>query len=292
MISRELIRDQSISPECRWLIIYLLANKDNWKIHLREIINHCKGQVGRDRVYEIVNEAIVAGYMCREKYLVKGLERVRYLVSESPKFKKSLPHPENPDADIPDTENKDSKGIATSKEKQIEEPSKGPIPSKEKEVPPSATAAAMCEFMHAAIKKNKPNLRPIKKAWYKNAEKLLEQRSPEELRKIIDWVVRDTFWSGVILSPESLEKNLDKIEMQMIKKASLKSSSMSVMEDNQRFAEAIKARYPHNRDIEIGSGYIEFNFGQSRPHIKFTENGFMEQVENNLRKMGLKLEDV
>lgn len=91
MISRDLIRDKSISPECRWLIIYLLSNEGSWKIHIREIVNHCEGLIGRNRIYEIVNEAIEAGYMKREKFLVNGLTRQRYYVSEVPKFKNNLP---------------------------------------------------------------------------------------------------------------------------------------------------------------------------------------------------------
>jgi len=111
MVSRALIRDNSISPECRWLIIYLLANQDGWKICAREIINHCKGQISRDRVYAIINEAIAAGYIRREEEKVNGkFKSIRYFVSETPKPLSIYPLPE-----LPDTEKRDNKEEASIK---------------------------------------------------------------------------------------------------------------------------------------------------------------------------------
>jgi len=102
IISNALIRDESISPECRWLIIYLLSNKENWKINISQIINHVKKHMGRDKVYAIVDEAIEAGYIKREEIQRKNknggsLKGFRYLLSENPKFKKFYRHPENQD---------------------------------------------------------------------------------------------------------------------------------------------------------------------------------------------------
>lgn len=50
----------------------------------------------------------------------------------------------------------------------------------------------------------------------------------------------------------------------------------------------ISERYNNHPDISVGYNYIEFNFGAlNRPHLKFSDHGFREQVLNNLRKMNL-----
>ena len=98
MISRDLIRDNSISPTCRWLIIYLLTNTEGFVIKTQHIINHLKGveYCGRDRVYEYIEEAVSAGYLKKEVNLVRNSkgqvirQSCKYFVSESPKFKKDI----------------------------------------------------------------------------------------------------------------------------------------------------------------------------------------------------------
>ena len=39
IVSNDLIRDSSISPNCRWLIIYLLSNAPGWKIKISQFTN-------------------------------------------------------------------------------------------------------------------------------------------------------------------------------------------------------------------------------------------------------------
>ena len=128
-ISRDLIRDKSISPECRWLIIYILSMKDGWQINVHQLIKHLKGITGRDRIYEIINEAIEAGYMKKETIKKGNLkQQVKYFVSERPKFKKFLRHPDSQypeirDTGIRDTENQDYKKehLLTEEEQQTTE---------------------------------------------------------------------------------------------------------------------------------------------------------------------------
>ena len=114
-ISNNLIRDGSLSPNCRWLIIYLLSNKESFGIKIEKIIEHLRPTVGRDKFYKILNEGIDAGYIKRDVYKENNLTRVRYFVSEEPKFKESLDNteiflrlPENQDTEIQDPENTDA----------------------------------------------------------------------------------------------------------------------------------------------------------------------------------------
>ena len=90
MVSQELINDHSISPNCRLVLIALLSNKDDWNIHVAQLIKQYNGWFGRVKMYDLINEAIKAGYIKRDIYRVNNLNRCRYFLSETPKFKKCL----------------------------------------------------------------------------------------------------------------------------------------------------------------------------------------------------------
>lgn len=66
MIPNDLIRDQSISPNCRWLIMFLLSNKTNSNIKISQVIEHTKGFFGQDKVRKLMNEAKKYGYNFKE----------------------------------------------------------------------------------------------------------------------------------------------------------------------------------------------------------------------------------
>lgn len=109
MVHNALIRDESISPNCRWLLIYLLSNDEKvWTIKISQIISHLKGHLGKNRVYNLFDEAIQAGYIKRHNYLENNLKRSKYIVSETPKFKKSFLLPQIRDAEGEDPENHDA----------------------------------------------------------------------------------------------------------------------------------------------------------------------------------------
>lgn len=114
-----LIRDKSISPNCRMIIIFLLANKNNWIIRVPHLINEFKGHIGKELMYKLINEAMEAGYLKREDYTENNLKRCRYYLSEKPKFKKCFRHPDIPDADGTPPDRQDCKE-RTSKEKTID----------------------------------------------------------------------------------------------------------------------------------------------------------------------------
>jgi hypothetical protein len=66
MISNELICDNSISPECRWILIYLLSFEGEGEINIAQLVVDLKDHMGRDKIRTLINEAIEAGYMKRE----------------------------------------------------------------------------------------------------------------------------------------------------------------------------------------------------------------------------------
>lgn len=107
MVLNDLIRDTTISPDCIWLIIYLLSNKEGWVINISQIVNFMKGRWGKDKVYGIINEAIDAGYMKKEVRKVRNLNRFTYHLAERPIFKKMFSHPGFSDPDFSDPRNTD-----------------------------------------------------------------------------------------------------------------------------------------------------------------------------------------
>jgi hypothetical protein len=97
LISNKLIRDPNLSPHVCWLIIFLLSNKEGWVINVQQVVNFLKGKkgYGRDNVEEMFKEAIESGYMKKEIEMNGNLRgKTKYFISEEPKFKKSLRHPE------------------------------------------------------------------------------------------------------------------------------------------------------------------------------------------------------
>lgn len=161
MVLNSLIRDNSISPNCRWLIIYLLSNKEGWNIKVSQIVKNVKKFIGRDSVYHLINEAIDSGYMYREEFNVNGLKRYKYYLSENKnlkihtekqKLKKCLPYPDPQDTDPPYTENQYSK-----------ESTKKEITSKEKTLTQSSSSLECCPKKETKQKCNRVDDDDIKR---------------------------------------------------------------------------------------------------------------------------------
>lgn len=144
-ISRALIRDEAASPLLRFMLIFLLSQKDGWKIKPAHLIKLMKPHgIGKDKVYSLFNEGIELGYIERHEWLEKGLKRTSYCISESPIFKKSLPRPAQPEAEfkksLPCPAQPDAAEPTLKKEHRI---SKDILKKKEE---PSAPARKYMEF--------------------------------------------------------------------------------------------------------------------------------------------------
>lgn len=127
MVSNDLIRNQGLSPNCRWLLIYLLSNDDKkWNIRVSQIAKHVAPHFAKRKLYKIINEAIEAGYIKRvQEKECSRYSQVTYYLSEKPKFKEMLPHVKNEHA---------QKGH-NKKEKPEKKEKTGPV-KKEKAPPP------------------------------------------------------------------------------------------------------------------------------------------------------------
>lgn len=126
MISRDLIRDKNLSPECRMLLIYLLSHTENWQLNPKQLHDHFGDHIGVNKIYKLITEAMEAGYILREDIKINNLRRsCKYFVSETPKFKKCFRRYDFRDHGIRNHENSDitKEHIPESEEKPLlEEP--------------------------------------------------------------------------------------------------------------------------------------------------------------------------
>lgn len=217
MINKNLIKDDSISPECRWLLIFLLSHGDAWEIRASYVSAHLKGHkgYGRDSIRNLFKEALEAGYMRAEEYKEGNLNRLRYFLSETPEFKKCCPRPEN--------QGPGDKGPAD----------QGPLISKEssyfvedKEIhkvgsalpPVSADADALYNFFLSKIRERQPDFKePNKDKWLKDIDLMLrkDKRDLEKTKKLIVWASEHKWWKSACLSAEKLRKSYDEMVSQM-----------------------------------------------------------------------------
>lgn len=113
MVKRTTAQDKTLSYESRGVLVYLLSQREDWKVQPTELMI---GGCGRDKVYRILKELIDAKYIEHEKSFDAQHKIVwgDYIVHE-------YPHAENPDTENqevvlrekpftenPDTENQHS----------------------------------------------------------------------------------------------------------------------------------------------------------------------------------------
>ncbi len=238
MIKNDLLRNNTLSDGCMRLICYLLSNKNDWKITISQIVNHMKNIMGRTKVYELVNEAIEAGYMKRETTLSKNLKsKVKYFVSETPKFNQTLltsRYPESRYTELRRTENhhtqedhrkeeyqdlKTSLMVSCFDEKDEELASS--LPAKASDIPcvdeTPKRSRKHAEFttqvktltaeMVASILKHEPEYKPPTNlaAFMTEVDYMLrlDKRDPDKVLEVLNWALADHFWKDKMFKPNS-----------------------------------------------------------------------------------------
>lgn len=213
MVPRNILRNPNLSPECKWFISYLLSHTGKWRVSIPFVIKTQK--ISKNRIYPIINEAIEAGYLKRDVYLVEGKKRFQYTVSREPKFKKSLLCPQNQDTENQDTENEDAKLNQSS---SYEEEKKEQYKERSASPPASAEASALSEFFLSKIReRNKDFKEPNMKKWASEMDCIfrIDKRNPQECKKLIEWASTHKWWKTGCLSPAKLRKEFDVMSMQM-----------------------------------------------------------------------------
>ncbi len=117
MINKAAMEDKRLSFEARGVLAYILVKPDNWRVHVADLRK--SGNVGRDKVYRIINELMTLGYVTRdvERKEDGTMGDTVYRVTEKPKastesppeeHRKVEPLPEKPDTAEPDTAEPDT----------------------------------------------------------------------------------------------------------------------------------------------------------------------------------------
>lgn len=241
IVSNELIRDESISPNCRWLLIYMLSMKDGWEMKVSQLRNHLKKHMGREKIYSIVNEAIEAGYIKREETKVGNMNRgYTYYVSERAIFKKCLRHTAFREAGIGDTEKTDT--LINTNSSSYEEEKKEQYKGTPASPPPSADASASCDLFLRKIRERNPKFKePNREKWIKEFDLIfrIDKRDVQEVNDLIEWASTHKWWKVACLSPAKLRQDYDAMIMQ--KGGDLEQESVR---KNRQFAVKMKQKYP------------------------------------------------
>ena len=108
-IPNAMIRDFTLSSDCFRLLTWLLSNKlKKFQIKISYLKKVFKPLMGKNKLYDCLNEAIEKGYIKREYFIVENLRRCKYFVSKRPKFLEISRRPENGDPENGDPENRDA----------------------------------------------------------------------------------------------------------------------------------------------------------------------------------------
>ncbi len=116
----------------------------------------------------------------------------------------------------------DDKQMTTKKNEKKEKKEKN-------EEGPHADAWRLAELLLGSILARKPDFRrPSLKRWARQMEALLEadSRTPERIEAAIRWCQKDPFWSNAILTPASLRKHFDRLEVEMGRSAGIQKESL------------------------------------------------------------------
>lgn len=70
MIRNDLLRDRSISPDCIWLICYLLTKENEWPLSKDKLIDFMKGRWDEDKTLKVLKESINSNYF--QKKMIEG----------------------------------------------------------------------------------------------------------------------------------------------------------------------------------------------------------------------------
>jgi hypothetical protein len=221
MIPNELIRNELISPDCRWLIIYLLSNVGEWIIRPKQIVTHLKGMMGKSAVYNLIKEAVDHGYLRREVKSVGNLRNhVGYFVSASPISVSQFSCHENRDPENSDSQEEHLKeysyknhetSLKVSCETVAAEAAEMEVAdaSKVKPVRKSADFTPQVKELAAnmvdTLIKHEPEYTPPKNlaAFMTEVDYMirLDKREPDKIVEVLNWALADSFWKDKLFKP-------------------------------------------------------------------------------------------
>lgn len=154
---------------------------------------------------------------------------------------------------------------------------------------PSPLAQELATQLLSSIKKSKPDLKdPNLKSWTLEIDRMLriDKRSPESIKRILEWLPSNNFWSTNILSASKLREKFDQLELKMRQDPSKTSSDD--LQLIQKLSE--KPRLLEQYKIVLGADYVDFPTLRDS-YFKVGEPAFRDKVLNSMRKLGIKIKE-
>lgn len=300
MVSKSMFRDKSISLKAKGLLGYLLCLPDSWKVNPKQVAEYL--DLGRDQIYSGVKELISAGY-CRivqEKEENGRFSQANYEFSENPIFKKCLPCTENPDAvsqvpENPYLKNTELKNTDVKKKENKKE--KPPAPKGEEPAIAdsfsffSSKDGDFSQYVIDQLKNHNPKYIPKAKAPIaKELEALSKENTFEEMRAVFDWAINNEFWQPHFYKDKNVGKYFASKFAQLYSamNASNKSKPIGKVENpNKQIAKFYDQNYTsrhYNIEVKDDRVLIIANRGYDVTTINYSENGFQQQLSNEIRK--------
>jgi len=268
------------------ILIFLLSNDaKKWVIRTDQISNSFEGYIGRDKTRKLINEAIEAGYVRREKYLEKNMTRIKYYISEEPKFKKCYRRPDFQGPESRGPENQSPLEGASSQERASEETTT----KKKKE---RATPFAAVSFDKDGEKKKEPakpktyeclefypDVGDVQTALPRKEKIWITKKYDEETAKnAILWAQNETkpFYKGLVAA----------IKWACKERPQIAKNAVDQKEENRAYALKYDGEYSCGVTIEVLNKYVCFNWTAATPSfcLEYTEKGFKEQFIERLRR--------
>lgn len=273
VLHKSALENPRLSFKAKGLWAYCLSRPDNWEFH----VSHLKtvSKEGEDAVYSALKELIEEGYCERVQHIRPkdpvtgkwGFHKLDYVMYETP-IKKINTQPENPGTHFPEPENP---ALISNDPNQVKK-------NKEREgvPPPPPTLSSEIKI------KREEHVSTTEQEHIRLSEEFGGPTTAAAYKKLSEWKL-DT--------PRAKWKKDDNRSIRRWVLDALKEKKPSMdTNGNQNFYDRMKNLFRSHQDITFGSTYVEFNFGpMNKPHIKVADNSFIEQCENCLRKMGLKL---
>ncbi len=263
-IKNDLIRDLSLSPACFRVLIYLLSHRDNWEINVRQLWHTFKNHIGRDAMFNLINEACEAGYMMREEYKDGNLRRIRYYLSEEPKFKKCFRYPEKQDTAEKDDEAPGNLQPDTLYEERTLLRKQQPQEEKKpQEKAPSAVVVSLEKLKISDSLKRKISKEYSIPEIDIAVDRCLEQKNVKSHAAAL------RHW---LENPDDWEENRGKKER----------------EESQKYLETLKKidkKKCNGVSVTVGKDYIQFDYGNAVKIFNIKEPDFVLNVKAYLEKI-------
>lgn len=288
-ISRELIRDETISPECRWLLIYLLSMKDGWELKVDQIYAHVKKFIGIKKIYKIIEEAMEAGYIQRDYNYEGNLRRgCIYYVSETPKFKKCFRRDENGNVEDRHVENCQALSNSISSNEDKREQEEGVVGGQAPQ-PPSP--------LSSKPPKRKKVAEPYKEVaprvfLTQSQEDALKTRSEaqnfdlqEAYIKLSDWKLRKQITGG----SGDFTAIVDWV-ITALKTDGQNSLQPKGSETKSAWLQRVREKFGNRSDMHFSSEGIVIYSGNAQKIFKLVDSGFKDHVLAYFQLMKLPIE--